>query len=35
MVDVNRKTESDGVVLADKVEAFEELCRTSGLKVTP
>lgn len=35
MVDLNRKTESGGVVLAERIEAFEGLCRGAGLKVTP
>ena len=35
MVDLNRKTESGGVGLAERVEAFEVLCRNAGLKVTP
>jgi len=35
MVDLNRKTEGGGVVLEDKIEAFEVLCRRVGLKVTP
>lgn len=35
MVDLNRKTESGVGFLADKIEAFEGLCRSAGLKVTP
>ena len=35
MVDLNRKSESGGEVLAERVEAFEVLCRSAGLKVTP